>query len=193
MTRIWLIRHGKPVDEVAGRCYGSLDVALSDTGRQQMAHVAEFLKTEPISAVYTSPLSRALESARVIASDFKVIPDFREMNFGELEGLTYDEIAVRYPDIYRDWTKVRFPGGESLADMRQRVLRAFDAICRDRENQTVAIASHGGVNRILIAWALQIPDSCIFRLAQDYAAVNLFTLTDGVPCVRSTNVNLSLL
>jgi len=187
MTRIWLIRHGEPVRK--NICYGSFDIALSDAGREQMARVGEFLKTESISAVYTSPLSRALESARILAPEFTVIPDLGEMDFGELEGLTYDEIAVRYPDIYRDWTQVRFPGGESLADMRDRVLRAFEAICRDREDQTIAIVSHGGVNRILIAWALRIPDNCIFRLAQDYAAVNLLTLTDGLPCVRSTNVN----
>ena len=189
MTRIWLIRHGEPLRKDI--CYGSLDIALSDVGRQQMARVAEYLKPEAITAVYTSPLSRALESARIIAPEVTVVPDLREMDFGELEGLAYDEIAVRYPDIYRNWSQVRFPGGESLPDMRDRVLRAFDAICRDREDQTIAIVSHGGVNRILLAWALQIPDHCIFRLAQDYAALNLLTLTGGLPCVRSTNVNFS--
>jgi len=189
MTRIWLIRHGEPLR--TDICYGSLDIALSDVGRQQMARVAEYLKPEAITAVYTSPLSRALESARIIAPEVTVVPDLREMDFGELEGLAYDEIAVRYPDIYRNWSQVRFPGGESLPDMRDRVLRAFNAICRDREDQTIAIVSHGGVNRILLAWALQIPDHCIFRLAQDYAALNLLTLTGGLPCVRSTNVNFS--
>ena len=117
--------------------------------------------------------------------------DLREMDFGEFEGLPYDEIAARYPDIYRQWmetpTEVRFPNGEIFSEMRDRVLRAFETIQRERKGQTVAIISHGGVNRILIARALQMPDNCLFRLAQDYAAINLLAFMDGFPSVRLLN------
>ncbi len=64
---------------------------------------------------------------------------------------------------------------------------AFEEIRRSHENQTIAIVSHGGVNRILIAWALRIPNDCLFRIAQDYAAVNLLEFVDGVPMVRLLN------
>ncbi|HEX5431526.1 MAG TPA: alpha-ribazole phosphatase, partial [Bryobacteraceae bacterium] len=181
MTRLWLIRHGEPAEEARHRCYGSLDVGLSETGRAQMAQVAEYLKTEPVAAIYTSPRSRALESARILAAvpscPIEIVADLREIDFGDFEGLPYDEIAARYPDIYRQWmekpTEVRFPNGEIFSEMRDRVLRAFETIQRERKGQTVAIVSHGGVNRILIAWTLQTPDNCLFRLAQDYAAINL--------------------
>ena len=86
--------------------------------------------------------------------------------------------------------EVQFPNGESFPEMRARVLRAFDAIKRDREGRTIAIVSHGGVNRILFAWALQTPDPCLFRLAQDYAAINLLELVDGQPIVKLLNYTI---
>jgi alpha-ribazole phosphatase len=199
MTRFWLIRHGEPAEEAHHRCYGSLDVGLSETGRKQMAQVAEYLEGEPwgepVAAIYASPRSRTLESARILGAvascSIEVVEDLREIDFGDFEGLAYDEIAARYPDLYRRWmetpTEIQFPNGESFPAMRVRVLRAFDAIQREREGQTVAIVSHGGVNRILLAWALQMPDNCIFRLAQDYAATNLLELVDGLPSVQLLN------
>jgi alpha-ribazole phosphatase len=195
MTRLWLIRHGEPAEEVRHRCYGALDVGLSETGRAQMAQVAEYLRAEPVAAIYASPRSRALESARILAAGrscpFEAVPDLREMDFGDFEGLTYDEIAARYSDLYRRWmetpTEVTFPNGEAFADMRVRVLRAVDAIRRERPGQTVMVVSHGGVNRILIAQALQMPDHCLFRLAQDHASMNLLSFLDGSALVQLVN------
>jgi broad specificity phosphatase PhoE len=76
--------------------------------------------------------------------------------------------------------------------MRVRILRAFDAIQRERQGQTVAIVSHGGVNRILIARALQMPDDTLFRLAQDYAAINLLAFIDGLPSLQLLNHRLAV-
>jgi len=195
MTRLWLVRHGEPEEEARHLCYGSLDVGLSDKGRAQMKQVAGDLRAEPVTAIYSSPRARALESARILSQvqpcSLEVVADLREIDFGDFEGLSYDEIAARYPELYRQWmetpTEVRFPNGESFSEMRARVLRAFEANRRERQGQTVVIVSHGGVNRILIAWALEIPDHCVFRLAQDHAALNLLTLTDGTPCLRLLN------
>jgi alpha-ribazole phosphatase len=195
MTRFWLIRHGALVEEARNRCYGALDFALSETGRAQMACAAEYLAHEPIAAIYTSSLSRAMDSARMIAgprsTPIHIEADLREMNFGDLEGLTYHEIAMRHPDIYRQWmnapTEVLFPNGERFSEMRTRVLRAFAAIQAETEGHTVAIVTHGGVIRVLIAWALQMPDNCLFRLAQDHGAISLLTITDGFPIVQLLN------
>jgi broad specificity phosphatase PhoE len=185
MTRLWLIRHGEPL--------AGLNAGLSGKGQAQMAQVAEDLRAEPIAAIYTSPQLRALESTRILAGGlpFEVVADLREIDFGDFEGLAYDEIAARYPNLYRQWmetpTEVRFPNGETFSEMRVRVLRAFDAIRRERAGQTAVIVSHGGVNRILIAWALEMPDHCLFRLAQDYAAMNLLALIGEFPSVQLLN------
>jgi alpha-ribazole phosphatase len=193
VTRVWMIRHGQPAEESRGRCYGALDVGLSEKGRAQIARVAEYLSDEPIDAIYCSPRSRAMESARILAGarSFEVCEDFREIDFGKFEGQTYDDIAATFPEVYRQWmtkpTEVKFPNGECFSEMRERVLRAFDAIEGRWKDRTVAIVSHGGVNRILIAWALQMPDECLFRIAQDYAAVNRMVMVGGVPSVELVN------
>ncbi len=177
MTRFWLIRHGEPGEEAIGRCYGSLDLKLSAKGRAQMARVADHLAAEhtakqPIAAIYTSPLDRAIESSRILAAKLScpvhIVPDLREINFGEFEGLPYDEIAICFPDTWRQWmeapTEVRFPNGECFSEMRARVLAAFETIRRGSQGRTVAIVSHGGVNRTLVAWALQMPNDYSFCL-----------------------------
>src|ERR1019366_7090512 len=118
-TRIWLIRHGEPAEEARQRCYGSLDVRLSEAGRRQIGRVAEYFATEAMAAVYASPLSRTLESAQILASagerHLEIAEGLREIDFGDFEGLTYDEIAARHPDLYRQWmetpTQIRFPNG----------------------------------------------------------------------------------
>jgi len=196
MTHVWLIRHGDPAVEARNRCYGSLDVGLSEEGHKQLERVADYLQSEPISAVYTSPRSRALEGARILASTFSggiltVAEDLREIDFGDFEGLTYEEIAGRNPELYHLWmenpTEVLFPNGESFREMRDRVLKAFDAIQRKHDGQTIAVVTHGGVNRILLAHALRMPINCIFRLAQDYSAINLIEFMQGFPVVRLLN------
>jgi alpha-ribazole phosphatase len=194
-TRSWLIRHGEPESKAHGRCYGALDVALSEKGRLQMKQVARHLTREPIAAIYSSPQRRALESAELIARPHarscKIVAGLREINFGDFEGLTYDEIATRYPDLHRQWmeapTEVRFPNGESFAEMCIRVSSAFAEIQKRSEGRTIAIITHGGVIRIVIARALQMPKECVFRLAQDYAAMNLLVWTDGYPSLHLLN------
>ena len=194
-TRFWLIRHGEPAGEVRQRCYGSLDVGLSTQGRARMRRLAEHLRTESVAAIYSSPRLRAIETAQILSAlasrPIEIAPDLREIHFGSFEGLSYEEIAAQYPELYRHWmetpTQVRFPNGETFSEMRSRVLSAFEALRREREGQTIAVVSHGGVNRILLAWALQIPDDCLFRLAQDYGALNLLTIVDGFPMVELVN------
>jgi alpha-ribazole phosphatase len=197
-TRIWLVRHGEPAG-VRGRCYGKLDVGLSPAGREQMERTAACLKAEPFDAFYASPRLRTLESARILASFHTCVcredDGLGEIDFGDFEGLPYDEIAERYPTLYRQWmdspTEVQFPNGESFGAMRLRVLRTLEAILKAHEGRTVAVVTHGGTIRIILAWVLQMPDRYIFRLAQDYAAMNLLTWTGGVPTVQSLNLTVS--
>jgi alpha-ribazole phosphatase len=194
-TRIWLVRHGEPAG-VRGRCYGKLDIGLSAAGRAQMEHTAEYLKAESFEVIYASPRARTMESAHIVSGfhDCECREDagLCEIDFGDFEGLAYDEIAARYSAIYQQWmespTEVQFPHGESFAVMRARVLRAFETIRRRHEGRTVAIVTHGGMIRIVLAWALEMPDRCLFRLAQDYAAMNLLAWVDGVPIVQRMNV-----
>ena len=192
---LFLLRHGEPEAAAVGRCYGRLDVGLSEHGRDQLRRVAERLCRVPFAAVYASPRRRALESATLLArTPVTVESRLAEIDFGDLEGLTYDEAAARHPEVYRRWmeapTEVEFPGGESFRAMRRRVQAALAEIEARHPAQNVAVVSHGGVNRIALADALGVPDAHLFRLGQDYAAVNIVERAAGVPIVRALNLVL---
>jgi alpha-ribazole phosphatase len=195
MTAVWLMRHAEPDTAVRGRCYGSLDASLSQAGREQAASLAERLASEPLAAIYSSPRRRAIETAGAIATrhrlDVVTVPDFRELDFGDFEGRTYDDIAATHPDLYRQWmetpTEVRFPNGESFAQMRVRVLEAYRGLLARHHDQTVGIVAHGGVIRIILADALGLPEANIFRISQRYGALNLIRYFDNYPSVELVN------
>ena len=194
-ARIVLVRHGEPDDAVRGRCYGRLDVGLSPRGYEQMRRARRLLRQTPLSVIYSSPRRRALESAGVLADPQRrvtVDDRLREIDFGEFEGMSYDEIARRFPDAYRDWmdrpTDVVFPGGESFAAMASRVRDALEQIRRAHAGgETVAVVAHGGVNRIALATALELPPRRLFRLDQAYGCVNVIDYLGDEPLVRLVN------
>jgi len=106
-TRLVLVRHGEPDESMEGRCYGSLDVPLSAAGLRRAAAVGETLRSHEIEAVYSSPLQRAFDTARAVASAHGLEPiprdALRELDFGELEGMSHEEIAAKHPELYRSW------------------------------------------------------------------------------------------
>jgi alpha-ribazole phosphatase len=194
--RIVLVRHAEAEESARGRCYGSLDVGLSARGRSQCAALGDALACEHVASIVSSPRIRALETARAIAErhelGVQVDPAVRELDFGELEGRAYDEIATSMPDLYAEWmtnpTRVRFPGGESYADLAHRALRAVEALRRSLSGQTVVVVTHGGVVRAVVADALEIPDDRIFRLAVDPASLSVVDWVADVPIVVALNV-----
>jgi len=193
-TRIVLVRHGEPEARVRGRCYGRLDVGLSARGREQVRRTRRLLSGVPLATVYSSPRRRALESARLLAGRLaRVAVDerLREIDFGIFEGLTYDQIAERFPEEYEEWmnrpTDVAFPGGETFAAMAARVRDAFDDLRRTHTGQVIVVVSHGGVNRIALATALDLDLGRIFRLEQAYACVNVVDYFAHEPVVRLVN------
>jgi alpha-ribazole phosphatase len=191
-----LVRHGQPVEEMRGRCYGRLDVGLSATGRLQAERAARFLSEAPLLRIYTSPRQRARESAAPLAElkGMSVDTDeaFREIDFGLFEGLSYEEAEKRYPEVYAEWmahpTRVRFPDGESYPEMRERVLSAGRELRTRHAGETFVLVSHGGVNRTLLAEALGMPHANLFRIEQGYASVNIIDFYGDEPIVKLMNV-----
>jgi broad specificity phosphatase PhoE len=186
-VKLILVRHAAPQEDARGRCYGSLDVGLSDAGRAHARRLAAALPAH--DAVYTSPRSRAIETAAALAPEPIVVDDLREIDFGELEGRLYDEIAQTDPELYRAWmerpTTVRFPGGESFADLQARALRAFDEI--RRRHEAAVVVTHGGPIRAGVAAWLGMPDEAIFRLDQSYCGVTVVEWLGGTPVLRLLN------
>jgi len=194
-TRLLLVRHGEPEHSARGRCYGKLDVGLSDDGREQIARAGAAFSDEPIAAVYSSPRRRSVESAEIFARShtlaLAIVDHLAEIDFGRFEGLTYDEAEAAFPEIYRVWmerpTEVSFPEGESFSSMRLRVGRSLASIRSTHRGECVAVVSHGGTNRVALADALELPSANIFRLDQSFACVNIVDYFDDTPLVRVVN------
>lgn len=193
MSRLVLVRHTEPEEDARGRCYGRLDVGLSPAGLEHAARLVEELAGFAPDAVYTSPRRRAIDTAGPIAAARGLAPvvdeRLRELDFGDFEGRTYEEIERAEPELYRAWmdtpTEVRFPGGESYDDLRRRAVAACDAI-RGR-HATSLVVTHGGVVRAAVATWLELPAASIFRLDQSYGGVTVVDWLDGTPLVRVLN------
>jgi alpha-ribazole phosphatase len=189
VTRLVLIRHAQPEDDARGRCYGRLDVGLSPSGAKAAERLAGSLRDLSLDAVYSSPRRRAVQTAQLLGAPH-VDERFGELDFGELEGKTYEEVEREHPELFRHWmkspTEVRFPGGESWADLRARV-DAGVADVLSSSGETVAVVTHGGVVRAVLARVLGLPDERVFAFDVGYARVSVVDWFDSTAVVRLVN------
>ena len=152
-TRLIAVRHGETAWNRVSRIQGHTDIPLNDAGLWQARQVGEAVAGEGIDAIYSSDLQRAADTARAIgrAAGVPVQLDvaLRERHFGELEGLTHDEISTRWPEQARRW-RGRDPaygpqGGETLQDFHARCVGALARLAQRHPGQTVVLVAHGGV------------------------------------------------
>jgi broad specificity phosphatase PhoE len=162
---VCFVRHGETVGASSIRLWGSTDVALSELGREQIRSVRELLRGQRFDRVFTSPLSRARESADILAgagAATVVVDDFREIDFGEWEGLTAPEIAERDPEGHAAWQRggadFQFPNGDCRRHFKDRVCLAFQRSFADAAGCCLVVA-HTGVIRTLIAHLLGLDAS----------------------------------
>ena len=160
MTRLIFVRHGESEANVLRRIAGHADFPLTAIGLEQVGQTADYLSVEPISAVYSSDLSRALATAKPHAErrGLEVIPRtaLRELHCGEWEGRDMDEIREREPNRYgigfcQHFLWAEIPGGESIAECGRRFGEEILRIATAHEGQTVLIASHGATIRIFFS------------------------------------------
>ena len=148
-----------------------------------------------LTAIYCSDLQRAIRSAEIVAEPHRLdpiqVPALRERNFGVWEGMTFAEIKEKYPLEFDAWAgnPVKYSpiGGESTLDVGLRVTRAAENIVASHPGENIAIIAHGGVNRIILCEIMGIPFENIFRIEQDYAAVNIIEFWDKYPVVKLLN------
>lgn len=150
MTEIYLVRHGETDWNRARRIQGRTDVPLNDTGREQARRTAELLARRTWDAVLTSPLSRARETAEIIAVRLGLavpaeVPALVERNYGAAEGLDFAQIDARYPE----GTEV--PGRESRAAVAERVMPELRRIAEEHRGGALVIVSHGGAIRAVLS------------------------------------------
>lgn len=195
MARFILVRHGQTAWNRKERFRGRADLLLNATGLKQAYAAAVYLRDRDIAEIYSSPLKRTLETAKVIAIQ-KGLPvhpleGLIDIDFGDWQGLTADEAAKRDGDLYKTWLErpheVRFPGGEGLADVRERVTAAAAELAARHPEETVILVSHMVVCRVLLCAMLGLDNSHYWQVGQDVCAINIFEIRDGASTVSLIN------
>ncbi|MBA7659294.1 Phosphoserine phosphatase 1 [subsurface metagenome] len=164
MSRLLLVRHGITESNSAQKFVGHSDVELSTAGYRQVERLRDRLVDDKIDAVYSSDLRRALVTAEVISSghevDIVTCPELREVNYGNVEGLTFEEISRLYPEVAESLTnfslRLKFPGGESFEGFIGRTSKFLDRLKKHTLSQTMLIVAHGGPLRVLVCCLLGI-------------------------------------
>jgi ribonuclease H / adenosylcobalamin/alpha-ribazole phosphatase len=190
-----LLRHGQTPMSVEKRYAGRTDVPLTEAGLTQAAAAAKRLASAGIDAIVTSPLQRTVQTAEAVAAvtGVPVTADegFRETDFGDWDGLTFAEVRERWPSEMTAWLadpQIAPPGGESFAEVSERVTAALARVLAGRAGQRVLIVSHVTPIKTLVAAALLAPPPALFRMHLDVAALcEIDWYADGPAVLRSFN------
>ena len=199
-TRLYLVRHGELVTSKEWRYVGQMDVGLNETGKKQIQNLFSRLSSEQIEMIFSSDLTRTIESAEIIGNKLEIInepiSELREINLGVWEGLTLEEIEESFPeDLVKrseDIKDFRIINGESFSDVKKRVIPKLKDIIEGNVSKRILVIAHGGVNRIIIADALGLNINNIPRLEQNYACLNIIDYYKSGPVVRLINETLPL-
>jgi len=186
MAEIIIARHGQTEWNVGEVFRGTIDIDLDETGTKQAELLAEYLSLREIEAIYSSPLRRALRTAQAIARrhnlEVQVAPGLVDLNFGRWQGRSHQEVRSEYRELYEQWMKsphrVTMPDGESLDDVRRRVLGLVDEVIA-RHKGRVVLVSHRVVNKVLICALLGLDNSHFWNIRQDTCGTTTFVYQDG--------------
>jgi probable phosphoglycerate mutase len=187
-TTFLLVRHGQTEWNRIERFRGRADVPLNENGRKEAEATATRIAKEwSVDAVYASPLGRAIHTAEAIAIQFSLAvqptPDLIDIDYGEWQGLTPEEVARSWKDELERWYRqphlCQIPGGETLNDLRQRGMHAIRTITKNHPGQTVVVVGHTVINRVLLLAILGLENDRFWHLRQDTCAINVFEAEDG--------------
>jgi broad specificity phosphatase PhoE len=193
--RLFVVRHGETDWSRERRFAGWRDVPLSEAGRRQCEAVAQALASTRVTAVSGSPLERARLSAEIIAKPHhlavEVEPDFREMGFGQWEGLTRGEVAARFPREWEVWSAApeRFaaPAGEALPAVAERVARGLGRLRGAHEGGSVILVTHAIVARLIVLAALGLEPARLWTVDAAPAGISELEYRDDWVTVHRMN------
>ena len=186
MVKVILIRHGETDWNTKQIFRGRKDIPLNEVGLAQAKAVGVSLSDIQIDAIYSSPLGRALETAKVLAEsrslEVELEEGFIDIDFGKWQGITHEKVKEEYESLYEMWLKnpqmVAFPEGESLKDVRTRSMEALKKVIKKHSGKTLAIVSHRVLNKVLLCSVLGLELSHFWHIKQDTCAINRFEYKD---------------
>lgn len=181
--RLVLVRHGETEGQSSFRYWGSTDLDLDETGKKQAEKLADRLRDEKFDAIYTSELKRSIKTAEAICKKHNVKPvkdkRLNEINFGDIEGLTFEQIQEKHPDLTGIWNDsdddCSFPNGESFKQFNLRVKEYLEEIIsKHDESEDVLIVGHGGPFRLMACHLLGIDTRNWRKFRYSLASVTVF-------------------
>ena len=181
-----LVRHGQTAWNVGEVFRGRADIELNEMGRRQAQLLGEFLSVPAIEAIYSSPLKRALDTARAVAAhhklDVRISEGLNDMDFGEWEGVQADVVKQRFPEVYSAWSRTpehaAVPGGETLAAVKQRAVATVNDVV-SRHAGRVVLVTHRVIAKITTLALLGLDESRFWNIAVDTCGVTTFRIQDG--------------
>ena len=192
--KLILVRHGETYWNDERRIQGGdSDIELNDAGLEQARKLAAFLENEPIIAILSSPLQRAIATAEVIASNHQlpveVDQGLRELKVGELEGMSVSNLSTTFSQFLMQWWQdggaMKLPNGESLVELQQRAWKAVERLLErhktnpeHNEGTTVVVVSHYFVTLAIILKALNLPLDCFTKFKVDLGGVSILEIQD---------------
>ncbi len=196
MTQIILTRHGQTEWNRIERFRGRADIPLNETGLEQAVAASRRITStwKPV-AVYTSPLCRAVRTGEIIAAPLGLTPqrvvDLNDIDYGEWQGLTPEEVKLRWPDKLDSWYRTphltQIPGGETLQSLLERTSQAVSHAIEQHPQETIVFVGHVSVNRVILLHALGLPLARYWHLAQGNCAINVLETSNGDFIIVSLN------
>lgn len=183
---LYLIRHGETEWNRRGVYQGTMDIPLNEAGRQQARGLAEALRDVRFDAAYSSPLSRAVQTAEAVLAgrdvEIRILPELRELSYGLWQGRGIRPHGRCSPGLEWRWKQdpwsVRFPGGEALREVRERAAAALRHIRAAHPGERVLVSGHGHFNRVFLIEALGWPESRFWEIEQGNACCSVLEM-DG--------------
>ncbi len=199
MTYLFIVRHGQTEWNRSSVLAGRMpDIHLNERGREQAAWIGEQLRQQPITAIYSSPLERCVETAQPLAQalglPIQEEPGLLEVDFGEWEGGDLKELAKR-----PEWALVqvypsgfRFPGGETFHQVQSRVVATLERIRREHAGRAVAVFAHGDVIRTALAFYMGMPLDLFQRIQVDNGSISLLAFHRYGPRILRLNTTQAI-
>jgi alpha-ribazole phosphatase len=190
MTTVYFVRHARSIYNEEGKMAGSHDPPLSVSGRREAELTAQYLRSIPFDAAYSSPLSRALETARILwqprHQQIEVTPDIRELDMGDFSGRTWADVVDAFPAIFgvgplsfwEIFSRNRIPNQENYDGAVRRIMTFFSRLERDHCDERVMVVAHKGVLEIFLSQTIGF-DPSVDWFDLDGASVTTFKIAAG--------------
>lgn len=200
MTRIFLIRHGETEWNKQNRLQGNSDIQLSPEGIRQAELLAKHAPFQHVDAIYSSDLRRAVQTAEILAKKFNLpvqtMPELRETNFGDWEGVSMRILAYGaikgFDKFFTAPERCHPPHGETFLEAQARVINGIRNIIANHENQEVIAVSHGSSIRLILSAVLDMPIHKMWAINQFNMALNILRVDDGEFTVELVNSTMHL-